>query len=717
MNNEMMKKRIQQALNAETSGVRTSEAERARLFENATGGIKVKRKLTVGLVFAIVLVLLAAAAVATVLLTHQEIVEQVAVPMAQEEGPKDGMMRVYTPDELATLVQALSENGFTLEENNIIVQAIKNGSGYYADETIMEICRQAFGGLIGTWTIEEQDWYNRILYECGSYENYKPNLPGEDNMTYEEAEAFAFSALKKKYGEDLQPEDRTVYTLERFFWTDPEDGEAVWDFNLTARDLDHASYTLMFKDRDPEGTLEMGQNARDWTQPYTADDLVSAFYPIYGWAERDWPQAAWKKLHEMMQNAQLESGDGNYRKHRGYLITAYPDPEEGEISREEAVRAAEKAVGNEQAAMDSAVLTEYEGKRAWLVGLSTGHEISEWDEGVPGLYVVTVDSRTGSVESVRQGTEDDDGSMAFVPEAAYEKAGEGLLKKSEFVRIAAEAVQKKYPELEPLNEAEFKAVYQPAVNFVGVCFRTRNIRHGNAEVTMTRDGAVREVTADMNAPDGDSLLARYRSAYGYYSEWDQSVWVRLAKDIEPLEPTGIEGKLLKLGRFPEESTVSIGHEQARELAVRASGLKTADPFTCVLVDAQPHPVWVMRVMSASEWDRFVTLDAETGEILSSYPYKTDFTPDYVLYSTEQNRRRLEMEINGPVWIARMEAAYAFGNLEMDWPLEELDYPDEYDTVQDGLTVRFLSREPGRKNYEVELDEKGYVLRCEETDAE
>ena len=70
MNEQMMKERIQQALNAQMSGVRTSPAERSRMYENAIGGTKVKRKMTVGLVFAIVLVLMTAAAVAAILLTN-----------------------------------------------------------------------------------------------------------------------------------------------------------------------------------------------------------------------------------------------------------------------------------------------------------------------------------------------------------------------------------------------------------------------------------------------------------------------------------------------------------------------------------------------------------------------------------------------------------------------------------------------------------------------
>ena len=91
MSNEMMKDRVQQALDTELAGVRTTLRERNRMYENAIGGTKVKRKLTAGLVLALVLVMIMAAAVAAVLLTRQEIVEQVAAPMAMENDKDIGV--------------------------------------------------------------------------------------------------------------------------------------------------------------------------------------------------------------------------------------------------------------------------------------------------------------------------------------------------------------------------------------------------------------------------------------------------------------------------------------------------------------------------------------------------------------------------------------------------------------------------------------------------
>ena len=64
MKNNRLEQRIQHSLNAELSGLNTTSWQRNQFYENATGGTKVKRKLTYSLVLAIVMLLIAATAVA-----------------------------------------------------------------------------------------------------------------------------------------------------------------------------------------------------------------------------------------------------------------------------------------------------------------------------------------------------------------------------------------------------------------------------------------------------------------------------------------------------------------------------------------------------------------------------------------------------------------------------------------------------------------------------
>ncbi len=715
LNREKMHKAIDSALSGLEGDPWLFQCISARAGEGET---KVKKKLSAGLVLAIVMILIAAVALAVTLLTHREVVEQVAVPMAKENDAAAGINESYTAEQLTGLIRTLNENGITLEENNILMQAIQNGRGYWEEETMMEICRQAFGGNFYTWTLEEQDWFERMMVDIGWYESYNSCLPGEDNMTYEAAEAYAFAALRKAYGEDLHPENRTLYQLSRQFYYDMDNGlAATWNFTLDPKDVDHGMYNVRFEDQRPDETVFCQAEIPDWTKPYTGDQLMSKFNSVYSWNHGKWPQSAWQRLHEMMLQAELDPGGYTYPEYKGYQMTEYPEPAESDLPREEAIRTAKEALQKERAALNSAVLTEYQGTRAWMVGLVIYAPEDGSEDEDAGNYCVTVDSLSGKAVNVRKQSGDDNDSMLYVPEAAYEKAREGILRESDYIRIAAEAIGKEYPDLHPLDENRYEARAISLRSNPMVRFITKNVQYGNASARIGRDGTVLEITVDNEPLTGDNLMTRYRAVYGYFGHWGQEIWVRLRKDMDALEPEGMEGKLLKMGQYPEENTVRIQHEEARELAIRASGKRTAEINTCVLIQAEPHPVWKLRVMADDPADQVIELDAETGEVVAKDIFKTDYTPTYVLYSLERNWRALALETEGPVQMARKAVTYAFGDLWQDFPEPDLENPDLYEIQQDGLTIRFDGRWKGMKSYLVELDENGTVLRCEEKESE
>ena len=671
------------------------------------------KRILMAILAAMAVLALIAASAAGEPMTVKEILEQVAVPLALENDTENGVQEMYTAEQLKRLVSALEENGIILEENEPIMQGMLSGHGYYEEEAIMELCRREFGGNLFTWSLEDQDWFGHLMAKIGFYEKYDSFLPGEGNMSYGEAEAFFFRAVEKEYGARVDPGNHDKYLLERQFYLDSDSGEATWIFTLNPRNVEDGTYYASFEDADPEGTLYVYANIPDWTRPYSGDDLMYAFNNAYSWFENKWSQPVLHKLHEMMAKAELDPENFEYPEYRGYQLTDYPEPAEGEITRGDAIRIAKEALKPETAAVDAAVLAEYEGERAWLVTVNVYPA-----DGTQEIrkYTLAVDSAAGTVLSRREWTEDDNDSLAYVPEKAYEKAREGRLTRSEYIRLAAEAVRKMHPEMDLLNEEEYE-VSCYAGRWYRINFQTRNIRHGSVAVTMNPDGTCDDITADTDELTGDNLMDRYRTVYGYFGQWDQSVWVQLGKDLEGLEATGFEAELLRMGKFPEESSVRIGREEAKTLAVKDSGKRYVEINTCVLISAEPHPVWKMRLITDTPEDSLVELDAETGEITARETFKTDYTPIYVLYSLEKNWRKAELEKLGAEAMARREVAYRYLDLWQDFPDEELNNPEYYETEEDGLTVRFKGRWAGMKDYVTEFDGNGYVVRCEESDSE
>ena len=335
------------------------------------------------------------------------------------------------------------------------------------------------------------------------------------------------------------------------------------------------------------------------------------------------------------------------------------------------------------------------------------------------IRVASVDSVTGQVESIREMTDDDSENMPYIAEAAYTSLREGLLKEADYARLAAEAIRAEHPGLDLLNENEY------GMKVFGrdqrtVWFITRSLQHGNASARVSRDGKVSDITVDSEGLSPDNLYSRFWNIYGFYSvedgeweSWNQDVWVQLKLSMDPLEPETVEGKLLKMGQYPTEDSVRIDHRRAQEIALGQVNCRWSEVNTCILIDSLPHPVWKIRVIADSAADAVFELDAETGEILNVDLYRTEYTPDYVLYSLEKNWRKVVLEEEGVVTLAKYAITYKYGDLELDIPEIEVDNPELYEAHVDGLTARFTALKDVDLDYEVELDEGGFVLRCEE----
>ncbi|MBR6442502.1 MAG: hypothetical protein IKS46_02340 [Clostridia bacterium] len=304
------------------------------------------------------------------------------------------------------------------------------------------------------------------------------------------------------------------------------------------------------------------------------------------------------------------------------------------------------------------------------------------------------------------------------PAESGDDAGkDSFLARDEEIVRARETIAEAYPDLDLLNTAEYGFegnVYEWGTE---VRFLTRNTSHGDVQAAVLTDGTILLDYADREqAGDVNTLFRRYQSAYGRISRWNRETWAQLAKDIESMnlndkDPDPVEGTLLRLARFPEESTVRIGREEAEALAWEKFHGETEFQ---VLIDSEAHPVWKC-LLNTWPVNRLIELDAETGEVVASEACITSHTPAYALFSTEKNRRALELKELGTEAIAKREALYAFAELNLDLPEPDLNDSNEYDILVNGRYARFTGRWNGLKTFEVELDENGYVLRCKVTD--
>lgn len=267
MKDEQMKALFREKIQGELSGLSTSSLQQNRFYQNAVGGYKVKKKLTVGLVLALALMLLTLTAVAVEFLTGMQLVEQLAVPLAQKNEQKN-----YTHEEMTELLLALNENGITLDESSTLMQAFQSGRGYWERDTIREICRAAFGGMENTWTLEQKHWYGEMLVAIGDWEINLWLIPGEGDMTKEEARNHAAKALKEKFGAELPAESNDAWIIHEVFnlvWDQETNAyppeKAEWYISYINRTTDREDYSVTF--------TRQGQLLDVWKNPSAAEAI------------------------------------------------------------------------------------------------------------------------------------------------------------------------------------------------------------------------------------------------------------------------------------------------------------------------------------------------------------------------------------------------------------------------------------------------------------
>ena len=419
MKNNQMKALVQQQLGAELSSLRTSARQRSRLYQNAVAGGKAKRKLTMGWVAALSLMLFAATAAAAVWLTHMQIVEQVAVPMALENDSEGVTEEFYTHEELAQLIAVLNENGISLDEDDRIMRALKNGQGYWEEEALMAICREAFGGLFYEWSIEEKYWFENMTVKIGFKEKNPYLIPEEGDMTILQARAHAAMLLGQEYGVALPTESDADWQICEWFYAPSDDGArpAQWCFEYIYRSTGETEYTVSFsRDGQLHSVYESGVHG----EILNVESFSMARQLIQNkhGSVREWPVSAWAEYGRMIASLPVQNSGDWLWQHAGYRT-----PPGNALSEQEAIAIAEKAVGAEGDISAQVICCTDRGTPIFKVTLSVYFVGSEISAAYDAIWCVEMDCVTGEVLDSREYRyADSDPMMMYVPFSVLDDA-------------------------------------------------------------------------------------------------------------------------------------------------------------------------------------------------------------------------------------------------------------------------------------------------------
>ena len=341
MKRKQMRDQIQKSLNAELSGLRTSSRRRNMLYQNAVGGYRAKRKLTVGWVVAVTLMLLTVTAVAAILLSGKDFVNQYLVPMSQQtEDVK------WTDEEMKQILMLAEENGVEITED--IREALESSDAVYKEELLRMFMKIDLGFYPATWPLEEQVWYDELLFKYGMKEEITRFMPTEGEISEQEALDIAEKYVLENWSVDISEGQYTRY-VQYMLSLDDESGAVNkrWDIEYEAED--GTMYVLCLT---PEGrVIEDGFS----TYVHKTRDVAPE--------KEDIDDEVWKLARRMMDDqfytvetlarfqmdyaelieAAASSNDQQVILMRLLLEIPYAEPRETDISPAEAFAAAREA--------------------------------------------------------------------------------------------------------------------------------------------------------------------------------------------------------------------------------------------------------------------------------------------------------------------------------------------------------------------------------------
>ncbi|MBR4067551.1 MAG: hypothetical protein IKK08_02850 [Clostridia bacterium] len=393
MNHEKMREHVHTGIDRQCASLTSDPYRVQRVLNKAhetpkTGGFVVKKKLSVGMVFAIVLILMTVTAVAAVLLSMRQIVDDYAVPMAQQSvGEID-----YNPEEVSILVQLAQENGIVFSEHAMsnIAWAESHGEGYAKDEFIKLLAYTEFGEDISTWTLEQQKWFDDALVAMGIFPESQKAMPKDPEGEQELAVSRAVAHLTANYSIAGDIMDESQYQVGVQYINGDADGDypgLYWSIDFQPKTITGGEYWVYLRDN---GEI-LGQSVRlGLSADSSVGDVRDAYVRYY---KKDYPaHVEWDQhvYQEFLATAKLVK-PSNGRAYLCIIQTEYPDIPDDAISFDDAYAIAAADLGITDYRVFKKVLIATDTNPVWKFTMSRGEDD----------YSFEIDCITGEIRTKR----------------------------------------------------------------------------------------------------------------------------------------------------------------------------------------------------------------------------------------------------------------------------------------------------------------------------
>lgn len=384
-------KRVQEALDQDAAFIQPDPYLAQRVLNQARreGEKTVKKKLTVGLVVLIAMLLVTVTAVAVALLTASQLVEDDVVPIALDNDTVE-INEWFSSEELRHIIEVAQENNIQVSDE--LLTLLENGRGYYEQEVIMSLLRAEFGDNFSEWTIEQQHWFGEIMVEIGFRDYNQYRLPDKNEISYQEAVGIAKEYIAERYGDDVTDVNmwKLMVSYEALRTDEGIISPVQWCMEFTPFSTSYNAYSLTMSSAGEVLTFDATAAP---VSNESGDAVIGHYISVYG-GLREWTYDIWASLGERLKGC---SHDIDTERSWAFYQADYILPPEEGIQYEEAQEIAIEAVGNEYTSTRSAVCCKGGGRPIWKIETLTQYPEDIGSGRYSAIWLVEIDCMTGEV--------------------------------------------------------------------------------------------------------------------------------------------------------------------------------------------------------------------------------------------------------------------------------------------------------------------------------
>lgn len=386
---------IQKAIDANLSGLYMTDEQKQAVYRRLAGTEEKEAphiRFSAVMVFALILLLMTAGAVAAVLLGGKDFTKQVVAPMAMETESES-----FTADEVGEIIRLAEENGLSVPQQ--LKEHWARWGSEYKEELMRALVKTELGFYPGSWSLEDQHWYNEMLVECGLSKGITNLLPGENDFTEEKVLYMANTLFREKLGLTGDINDPAQFQRYLTFGLDllPE-GRQLKQWSVGYEDLKTGTqYDFLMLDNGliTRASRYDAVSGDVYQSALTEEDIVASFRQHFGKNPLQWHMEVLEQFYHSfaMCDHALQASDPGIR-YVGQTPYLMPGSHYTYMTEEEAVQLARKACKLDESLPAYVIyFGDDPGNMHWKISFYTGTE-----ENRQFCHYAQINGKTGETE-------------------------------------------------------------------------------------------------------------------------------------------------------------------------------------------------------------------------------------------------------------------------------------------------------------------------------